>query len=80
MIGVIEQTSRENGARPVERIEIELARFGTMDKEHFRFHFKEAVKGTSLEKVKIDFTQVPFGIDARLVSVTLKDRIPKESA
>lgn len=71
MIGVIEQVRRENGARPVARIAIELSRFGTMDEEHFRFHFKEEVKGTPLEKAKIDFKKVPFGIDARLVNVTL---------
>ena len=74
MIAAIEQVRAENGARPVKRIEVELAQFGTMDEEHFRFHFKEAVKGTSLAKAKIDFTKVPFGTDARLVSVTLAQK------
>lgn len=73
MLKVIDQVRRDNDAKPVAKITIEISRFGTMDEEHFQFHFAEEVKGTDLEKIRIDFKKVPFGADARLVSVTLRN-------
>lgn len=69
MLKVIDQVRRDNDARPVSKITIELSRFGTMDEEHFQFHFNEEVRGTDLERVRIDFKKIPFGVEARLVSV-----------
>jgi Zn finger protein HypA/HybF involved in hydrogenase expression len=73
MLKVIDQVRRDNDVRPVEKITIELSRFGTIDEEHFQFHFNEEVKGTDLENVRINFKKVPFGVEARLVSVTLRN-------
>lgn len=71
MLTVIEAVRREHESRPVKKITVELAEFGTMDEEHFIFHFHELCRGTDLENLKIDFKKVPTGVDARLVDVTL---------
>lgn len=73
MLKIAEDVSRDNGSKIIEAITVELSEFGSMDEGHFRFHFNEAVKGTAWQGVKLDIQKVPFGPEAKLVSVRLKE-------
>lgn len=73
MFKIVEDVARDNGSKPVEAITVELSEFGSMDEDHFRFHFDEVIKGTVWQKVKLDIQKVPFGEEAKLVSVRFRE-------
>lgn len=73
MLKIVADVARDNGLKPVEAITVELSEFGSMDEGHFRFHFDEAVKGTVWQKVELDIQKIPFGEEAKLVSVRFKE-------
>ncbi|MFH1692246.1 MAG: hydrogenase maturation nickel metallochaperone HypA [Candidatus Omnitrophota bacterium] len=73
MLKIVEDVARDNGAKPVEAITVELSEFGSLDEGHFRFHFDEATKGTAWQGLKLDIQKVPFGQEAKLVSVRFKE-------
>ncbi len=75
MLQIVDDVARDNGSKPVEQITVELSEFGSMDEGHFRFHFEEATKGTVWQNVKLDIKNVPFGEEAKLVSVRFKEEI-----
>lgn len=73
MLKIIEDVARDNGSKPVEQITVELSEFGSMDEGHFRFHFDLETKGTVWQDVKLDIQKVPFGEEAKLVSVRFRE-------
>jgi len=70
MLKEIEDVRLKNKGRKVRKITVALATFGNITEEHFRTHFLEATQGTDIENIKLEIQKVPFGLDARLVSVT----------
>ncbi len=70
MLATIAQVRKEHEGAPVKKINVELSDFSGMDEEHFRFHFDEETHGTELEGIGLEIIKVPFGADAKLVSVT----------
>jgi Zn finger protein HypA/HybF involved in hydrogenase expression len=71
MLKVVKQVQEEQGSKPVRGITVELPEFGGMDEAHFRFHFDAAIQGTAWQDMGLEIKKVPYGIDAKLVSVTL---------
>lgn len=71
MLKVAEQVRSEQGKKHVRKLTVELSEFGALSEEHFRFHFNEETKGTPWQATALEIKKVRFGIDAKLVSVTL---------
>lgn len=71
MLKAIEDVRSKNNGRRVRKITVALAEFGGITEEHFRTHFLEATQGTDLESARLEIRKVSFGLDARLVEVTL---------
>jgi Zn finger protein HypA/HybF involved in hydrogenase expression len=70
MLATVSQVQKEQQEKRVKKIAVELSEFGALNEEHFRFHFDEETKGTAWQGVGLEIRKVPFGIDAKLVSVT----------
>lgn len=71
MLGVVKKVQEDQGCKPVLRITVELSEFGGMDEAHFRFHFDAETKGTAWQDIDLEIKKVPYGEEAKLVSVTL---------
>lgn len=73
MLKIVEQVQREHQMRPVEGLTVEIAEFGGLTEEHFRFHFEEETRGTVWEGLILQIKKVPVGEEAKLVSVRFKE-------
>jgi Zn finger protein HypA/HybF involved in hydrogenase expression len=73
MLDRAQQVAIDQGSKEIVGITVELPEFGSLNEEHFRFHFQETIKGTSWEKLTLEIVKVPFGIDAKLTHVTFKE-------
>ena len=74
MLATVRRLEKENAPKKVVGITVELPTFGSLNEEHFRFHFKEATKQTPWKGLLLEIVEVSFGIDAKLSHVTLRDR------
>ncbi|HAJ56457.1 MAG TPA: hypothetical protein DCL35_01660 [Candidatus Omnitrophica bacterium] len=70
MLATVRQMREEKKDSPVKKVTVELSEFGSMDEEHFRFHFDEETRGTELQGLGLEIKKVPIGADAKLVSIT----------
>ena len=74
MLKVVEQVKQDQGGKDVVGITVELPKFGSLDEDHFRFHFKEATKDTPWQGLKLEIKKVPLGVDAKLTHVTFREK------
>jgi Zn finger protein HypA/HybF involved in hydrogenase expression len=74
MLETVRHIQEEHAGRQIEAITVEMSVFGGWDEGHFREHFQEAVTGTPLQDVRLEIKKVMTGPEARLVSVTFKDK------
>ena len=74
MLDVIVRVQKEKAPKSVVGITVELPEFGALTEEHFRFHFDEATKGTPWKHLNLEIIRVPFGVDAKLTHLTLRDK------
>jgi Zn finger protein HypA/HybF involved in hydrogenase expression len=72
MLDVVAWVKKDHGEKEVSGVTVELPEFGSLDEDHFRFHFKEATKGTCWEGLSLEIVRVPLGVDAKLTHVTFK--------
>ena len=73
ILGVVRRVEKENAPKKAVGVTVELPTFGSLTEEHFRFHFKEATKQTPWKGLFLEIVKVPFGIDAKLSHVTLRE-------
>jgi Zn finger protein HypA/HybF involved in hydrogenase expression len=74
MLAVVKKAKEERPGYAVIGITVELPAFGSMDEEHFKFHFNEEVKGTQWENLKLELIKVDsFELDPKLTHVTFRE-------
>lgn len=74
MLEVIRRMEKENAPKKAVGITVQLPEFGSLDEDHFRFHFEEATRETPWQGLCLEIVKVPFGVDAKLSCVTLRDK------
>ena len=73
---ILEEAQRAasaNGSTAVTKLTVELSEFGGFDEHHFRYHFDAETKGTPWQDVALEIKKIPYGQEARLVSITLSE-------
>ena len=72
MLDVVERVQKEQPQGVIKGITVELPEFSSMDEEHFRFHFQEAVKDSTWAHLELEIVRVDVGIDPKLTHVTVR--------
>jgi len=73
MLEAVHRVQEEHGGRKIAVITVEMSAFGGWDEEHFREHFREAVRGTPWQAARLDIKKVMMGPEAKLTSVTFEE-------
>ncbi|MBN1526304.1 MAG: hydrogenase maturation nickel metallochaperone HypA [Candidatus Omnitrophica bacterium] len=62
--------SEETAAsKKIKRVHISLSEFGSITKEHFMEHYREASKGTRWEGLELELSTVPYGPELEIKKI-----------
>ncbi len=73
IINYLENQENEASCR-IKKIHIRLSEFGSLSKEHFLEHYKQAVCGTKWQDLGVVLDVIPFGPELEITGLEFERR------
>jgi len=63
------ETQENSSSRKIRKIRISISEFGSLNKEHFLQHYKQAVCGTKWEALELEVNTIAFGPELEITGI-----------
>lgn len=56
-------------SRKIKKVHLSIPEFGSLSKEHFLEHYKQAVRGSRWQNLEITVSTIPFGPELEITAL-----------
>lgn len=68
----LKQEERRSGKK-IKKVHISLSRFGTLTKEHFLRHLKDASSAFRARRLEVEIKEIPFGRELEITRIDFSE-------
>ena len=66
------ESEEKAASKRIKKVHISLSEFGSITKEHFMEHYREASGGTKWEEVERELSAVPYGPELEITKIEFR--------